>query len=319
LALLLTEADVSAVLTIKEALGAVETTFRQQGESRLDDVPRRRLKLRDTVFNVMFSANADENLMGAKLYTVSANRARFLVVLFDGSTGGLKALIEADRLGQLRTGAASGVATAVLARKDARRVAIFGAGWQAQSQLEAVAAVRQLESATVVGRNPGRRDAFCEEMSSKLQLPVTAAVTPEAAVAEADIIITATTAHDPVLFGRWLSPGTHVNLIGSNHLSRREGDEDVFRRATLITVDHVPTARVESGDLAPLMESGEMGWDDVVELGAIVTGTHPGRLGDDEITVFESHGIAAEDVSIAARAYVLARSAGIGQEIPFLD
>lgn len=319
MALLLTEADVSAVLTIKEALGAVETTFRQQGESHLDNVPRRRLKLKDTVFNVMFSANADENLMGAKLYTVSANRARFLVVLFDGSTGRLKALIEADRLGQLRTGAASGVATAFLARKDAQQVAIFGAGWQARSQLEAVAAVRHLTRVQVVGRNPERREAFCEEMSSKLHLSVTASATPESAVASADIVITATTAHDPVLFGRWLSPGTHVNLIGSNHLSRREGDEDVFRRASLISVDHVPTAQVESGDLAPLMKGGEMSWDDVVELGRVVAGAHPGRKSDDDITVFESHGVAAEDVSIAARAYALARSSGVGQEISFLD
>lgn len=319
MALLLTEADISAVLTMKEALGAVETTFRQQGESHLDNVPRRRLKLKDTVFNVMFSANAGENLMGAKLYTVSANRARFLVVLFDGSTGRLKALIEADRLGQMRTGAASGVATAALARKDACRVAIFGAGWQARSQLEAVAAVRSLRQVEVIGRNAERVEAFCEEMSAKLDLPVGAAAAADRAVADADIVVTATTAHDPVLFGRWLRPGTHVNLIGSNHLSRREGDGDVFRRAALITVDDLATAKVESGDLAPLMESGELAWDGVIELGRVVAGVHPGRTHDDNITIFESHGIAAEDVSIAARAYAIARAQGVGQEVAFLD
>lgn len=319
LALLLTEEDVRSVLTMDEALSAIETTFRQQGEGRLENVPRRRLHATDTIFNVMFSANLGEKLMGAKLYTVSRTGARFVLILFDGGDGRLRAVIEGDALGQIRTGAASGVATRHLARQDAQQVTIFGAGWQATSQLRAVAAVRKLRRVEVVGRDPERRDAFCDTLSHELSLPVVPADDAERSVGESDIVITATTAKEPVLRGAWLRPGTHLNLIGSNHLSRREVDAEVFRRANLTVVDDRPTAEIESGDMAPAVSAGILNWDDVAELGEIVAGKRPGRRGDGDITIFESHGIAAEDVSAASRAYALAKSKGIGQEVPFLD
>jgi len=318
-ALFLTEEDVRSVLTMDEALSAIETTFHQQGEGLLENVPRRRLRSKDTIFNVMFSANQAEKLMGAKLYTVSGGGARFVVILFESESGRLKAVVEADALGQIRTGAASGVATRHLARTDASRVVIFGAGWQATSQLRAVAAVRRLTRIDVIGRNPERRDAFCETMTQELGVPVVGASDAETATRAAHIIITATTAKEPVLRGAWLSPGTHLNLMGSNHLSRREVDEDVFRRASVTVVDERATAEIESGDMAPAIASGILSWDDVLELGEIVAGRRAGRASDQDITVFESHGIAAEDLSAASRVYTLAKSKGVGREAPFLD
>lgn len=312
------ESDVRALLTMEEALGAIEGTFRQQGRGELQNVERHRLVSRDSIFNVMFSANDGEHLAGAKLYTVTGEGAHFLVTLFDSQDGSLKALLEADTLGQIRTGAASGVATKHLAREDAHQVAIFGAGWQAASQLKAMTLVRPIDLVQVIGRDQGRRDAFVASMGQALGIRVEAADDPGRAVAEADIVITATTARTPVLKGEWLRPGTHLNLIGSNHPSRQEADTAVWSRTDLVTVDHLATAQVESGDLLPAIAAGVLSWEDVHELGEIVVGTRPGRTAADQITAFESHGMAAEDVSVACRCLALARAQGVGEDLEFL-
>lgn len=318
MARLIRESDVRSLLTMDEALEAIEGTFRQQGRGELQNVERHRLLSPGSVFNVMFSANDGEHLAGAKLYTVTGEGAHFLVTLFDSQDGSLKALLEADTLGQLRTGAASGVASKYLARQDAHRVTIFGAGWQAASQLAAMVKVRPIDLVRVVGRDVGRRDAFVTSMAQQLGVHVEAACDPAAAVADADIVITATSSHTPVLHGDWLRPGTHLNLIGSNHLSRQEVDSALWPRADLITVDHLPTARVEAGDLLPAIASGLVSWEDVHELGEVVAGTLPGRTSADQITVFESHGMAAEDVSVASRCLTLARAKGVGEDLEFL-
>ncbi|MHB1981041.1 MAG: ornithine cyclodeaminase family protein [Sulfobacillus sp.] len=318
MARLIREADVRLLLTMDEALGAIEGTFRQQGRGELQNIERHRLASRDSIFNVMFAANDGEHLSGAKLYTVTGEGAHFLVVLFDSQDGSLKALVEADSLGQIRTGAASGVATKFLARPDSHRVTIFGAGWQAASQLAAMVRVRPIDRILVIGRDPGRRDAFVLAMRQELNVAVMAADDAASAVAEADIVITATTAQTPVLKGAWLTPGTHLSLVGSNHASRQEVDLQVWARADVITVDHLPTATVECGDLLPAIADGLVVWSDVHQLGDVVAGNWAGRQGDDQITVFESHGMAAEDVSVASRCLALARSRSVGEEIDFL-
>jgi ornithine cyclodeaminase/alanine dehydrogenase-like protein (mu-crystallin family) len=318
MARLIKEAEVRSLLTMDEALHAIEGTFRQQGRAEIQNVARERLISQESIFNVMFSANDGEHLAGAKLYTVTGEGAHFLVVLFDSQDGSLKALIEADALGQIRTGAASGVATKYLAKSDAHRVTIFGAGWQAASQLLAMVRVRPIDRIYVVGRDVSRRDAFILAMREELRVAVSAAEDAAACVADSDIVITATTSKTPVLKGAWLSPGTHLNLVGSNHPSRQEVDLDLFARADLITVDHLPTAKVECGDLLPAIAAGLVDWKDVRQLGDVVAGIVPGRQRPDQITVFESHGMAAEDVSVAWRCLTLARSRSAGEEIDFL-
>src|SRR5580693_6513941 len=205
--LLLTEADVRSLLTMPIALEIVEESLRQQGNGELVLHPRRRIKLPDNaLLHYMAAADPIRGYIGMKIYTVARGVARFVVPLFRSTTGEMAALIEADALGQLRTGAASGVATKYLANSNARTAGIIGTGYQARTQLEAVAAVRKLERVRAFGRNPERRARFCSEMSARIGVPVEAANSSEDAVRGADIIITATPATKVVLEGAWLAP-----------------------------------------------------------------------------------------------------------------
>src|SRR6202795_3751317 len=200
--LLLTEADVRSLLTMPMALEIVEESLRQQGNGELILHPRRRVKLPDNaLLHYMAAADTVRGYIGMKLYTVAHGVARFVVPLFRSTTGEMAALIEADALGQLRTGAASGVATKYLANANTRTACIIGTGYQARTQLEAVAAVRRLERVRAVGREPERRARFCREMSARVGVPVEPANSAEEAVRGADIVITATSAVAIVLEG----------------------------------------------------------------------------------------------------------------------
>jgi len=246
---------------------------------------------------------------------VSRQALRFLVLLYDGESGELLALLEADHLGRIRTGAASGVATRYLARTGASRVGVIGTGRQARAQLEAVAQVRTLESARAFGRDAGRRHAFASEMTTRLGLPVEPAETAESAARFGDIVITATNAREPILQGEWLGSGTHVNAIGANMLERRELDDEALARSSVIAVDSLEQAQEEAGDLVQGLRSIRHGWDGVLELHEIVAGARPGRSAEGEITVFKSSGIAIWDVTAAGYVYQRALEQGRGRRI----
>ena len=237
--------------------------------------------------------------------------------MFDATSGELVSLMEADRLGQIRTGAASGVATRYLARENASRIGIYGTGWQARSQLEAIVVVRSIESVVAYGRNQERREKFCEEMSETLGIPVTPCDSPVAVAAEADadIIVTVTNSREPVLKGEWLRPGQHVNAAGSNNLRRLEIDADAVTRSSFIACDCLEQAKIECGDLAAVVESGGIAWDDVHELADVVAGNTTGRQSDDDITLFESQGLAIEDVAAAKHVYETGRERGRGKTL----
>jgi len=153
-------------------------------------------------------------------------------------------------------------------------------------------------------------------MSETLGTPVEPAESPELAVRDMEVVITATTAEEPVLNGEWLSPGTHINAIGANHLQRRELDLEAVRRCACVVVDSSEQAQMESGDLASAAEAGVFYWEDARELGLVVIGDFPGREDDKEITLFKSNGIALEDVALAARIYQAATRQGLGKPIP---
>lgn len=316
MALLLTEADVARLLPMAVALEAVEEAFRWQGEGRLVNRPRVRLPVPGGLLHVMPAALPEAGVMGLKAYATVRGRARFVVLLFSARTAELLAVIEADRLGQTRTGAASGVATRHLARADAHVVGCYGAGWQARSQLEAVCAVRPVREVRVYSRTPERREHFAVEMAAALGVPVRAVEEPEAVARGAHVLVTITTSRTPVLEGRWLEPGVHVNAAGSNARDRTELDAEAVRRADLIATDSLEQARVECGDLLAAVEQGAVGWDRVCELGEIVAGRRPGRRGPEEITLFESQGVAMEDVAVAARVVERARAEGLGHDLP---
>lgn len=315
MALWLTEADVSALLNMDDVIAAVEDGFRLLGQGAAVNQPRTRTVTPSAVLNVMHAAAPTRGVMGLKSYAVSRQGARFIAVLYRLEDGEAVVLAEADRLGQIRTGAASGVATKYMARADAGALGIIGTGWQARSQVQAIARVRPVALVKVFSRSEERREAFAGEMVSELGTEVVAVASAEEAVDGCDIVVTATSAREPVLRGDWLRPGMHINAVGSNAATRVELDTNAVRRSDRIAVDSLEQARVESGDLIAAQREGEPVWDRVVEFGAIAAGKGPGRQSASEITLFESQGIALEDVMTMNLLYQRAVEAGMGQRL----
>jgi len=313
----ISEAEVRAVLTMPMAVEAVEEISRKQATGEVVVHPRRRFELPGGgFFHYMAAADFSLGFVAMKQYTYVHGKLRFLVPLYEMATGDLLAMIEADYMGQLRTGAASGVATKYLARKDSRVAAIIGTGGQARTQLEAVAAVRKLESARAYGRDAAKRENFCAQMSERLGIPVKPCASAAEAVRGADIVSTATTASQPVVSGADLSPGAHINAIGANHAHKRELDDEAVASADIIVVDSVEQSRQEAGDLIIAFHADEICWTGVKKLSEIVAGKASGRTSDTEVTLFKSNGIASWDLAAAMKVYALAREKGLGRELP---
>ena len=321
MARLLTEADVRRVLTMPMALEGVEAAFHRYGTDRAILHPRLRLLMPNRSYmHYMAAADTEAGYCGMKIYTsIRGGALRFVVPLFKAETGKLVALLEADYLGQMRTGAASGVATRLMARQDAKVCGIIGSGIQARTQLEAVAAVRKLEEVRVFSRSAERCDAFCREMSLRLGVKVYSAANSEVAVREADIVITATNSATPVVFGEWLSPEAHINAIGANFPQKRELDEEAVRRCGIIVVDSREQAKLEAGDLIAVLGEDASAWAAVRELADVVSGKLAGRTHDRQITLFKSSGVAIEDITVAAMVYEEAVKQGLGQHLPFAE
>jgi alanine dehydrogenase len=316
--LYISEAEVRAVLTMPQAVDAVEEISHKQATGEVVVHPRRRFEFPGGgFFHYMAAADFSLGFVAMKQYTYVRGKLRFLVPFYEMTTGDLLALIEADYMGQLRTGAASGVASKHLARKDARVAAIIGTGGQAKTQLEAIAAVRKLESARAFGRDPAKREKFCAEMSARLDIPVRPCSSAAEAVRGADIISTATTASEPVVSGADLSPGVHVNAIGANHAHKRELDDEAVASADVIVVDSVEQSRQEAGDLIMAFHGDEICWTGVKKLSEIVAGKASGRTSDTEVTLFKSNGIASWDLAVAMKVYAAAREKKLGRELPF--
>ncbi len=315
MAILLREADVEKLATMQMALEAVEFAFRLQGEQKAFNAPRRRCRLPHGMLHVMSASLPTLGVAGLKSYTSVPGQVRFHVLLYSAD-GALQAIIEADSLGQMRTGAASGVATRYMARPNASRLGIYGTGWQARSQLQAICAVRPIKTVVAWSRNSENREKFCKEMTQSLGIGVYPGFSPEEAAREMDIVVTATTSKEPVLKGEWLAKGAHVNAVGSNSLSRQEIDVETVRRSACVVVDSTEQSLLESGELARASEAGVFYWEDARELGMVVIGEFPGREDDSEITLFKSNGIALEDIALAGKIYDAALKARIGQPLP---
>ena len=319
MALLLREADVERYLPMPDCVAAVETVFHHLGEGQVQNIPRARTRHPNGMMHVMAAADPALGYLGLKAYTTIGGRARFVVLLFSTESGALLSIMEADTLGQRRTGAASGVATKYMARADAAVVGIYGTGWQARSQLAAIQVVRDIRRVQAYGRDAERRATFAREMTETLGVEVAPVETPEAAAEGADILVTITSSREPVLRGAWLAPGVHINAAGSNALIRRELDDEAVRRATRIVADAVDQAKIEAGDLLPLVERGTLHWGQVHGLAEVVAGYYPGRASEQEITLFESLGLAAEDIAAAALVYERARADGAGDEVRMFE
>ncbi len=315
--LLIREQEARTLVSMTDALDSVERAFVEQALGTGINQPRQRTRQPGGILHMLCGALTARGYWGYKAYTSTRSGTRFTVTLYDVQSGELLTTIEADYLGQLRTGAASGIATRVLARPDAAVLALFGTGFQAETQLEAIAAVRQLRDIRAYSPTTEKREAFAERMGERLGLPVHAVSTPEAALDGADIVTTATTARSPLFAGNQISPGTHINAAGSNSIARVELDHRTIRRADRIFTDDVAQARSESGDLVMAYERNALAWEAVRPLADVVAGLTTARGGPDEITLFESQGIALWDIALAATIYERARQNNIGSEVAF--
>ncbi|MGI8866708.1 MAG: ornithine cyclodeaminase family protein, partial [Rubrobacteraceae bacterium] len=294
--LLITEREVENLLDMPTTLDAVEDILRQHAEGRATNRARRRVGLPSSGLNVMFAGAPEIGALGLKAYTVARTGARFYTMLFDPESGELLSIIQSDKMGQLRTGAATGIATKHLAREDATTLGVFGSGWQAESQVEAVAAVRDLTRVIVHSRSEDKRKAFAEKMGEKLSMEIETTRSPEEAAAQ-DIVVTVTSSVSPVLFGEWLKPGAHVNAAGSNMLFKSEVDREVIKRSSVVCVDSREELGLEAGDLMPSLETGVIMPEAVQEIGSVITGRSPGRQSPEDITFFASQGLALEDMA----------------------
>jgi len=307
--LYLTEAEVGELLTPADALEAVEGCFRRLAAGAVENTPRKRVRLEGGMFAVMSAVDRELGFAGLKSYAWLEDGTPFVVVLFDTGKAELAAVIEADKLGQLRTGAASGVAAKHLAREEAVSLGMIGCGWQARSQVACIReALPGLERVVAFCRSEDRLDEFCREVGAE------AAESHREAAAQ-DVVVTATTSRDPVLRGEWLRPGALVCAIGANDARHRELDNVVLERAAFVCCDSVEQARRESGDLIEPVEAGVLDWLEVHELQEVVAGELPGRQADDDIVLFKSNGLAAWDVAIGALALERAREQGAGTQV----
>jgi ornithine cyclodeaminase/alanine dehydrogenase-like protein (mu-crystallin family) len=307
--LYLREADVEALLPPADAVEAVEACFERLARGVVENRPRFRLGLEDGLLHVMAAADLELGAAGLKSYAGFAAGARFLVTLFAVDRPEVLALIEADRLGQRRTGAASAVAVRHLARPGASTLGVIGCGWQAEAQVECIRAVLpELETLVVFCRNEERRRAFAERYGGE-----------EAEwyrdAAEQDVVVTVTDSRDPVLRGEWLRPGALVCAVGANRLTARELDNAVLERAAFVCCDSREQARGEAGDLVEPVERGVLDWLEVHELSEVVGGEVQGRQRDDDIVLFKSLGIAAEDLAVAKLVLDRAREQGLGTDL----
>ncbi|MEZ6139537.1 MAG: ornithine cyclodeaminase family protein [Zavarzinella sp.] len=309
------EAEVAELLTMPEAVDAVETVFRKWALEEASNVPRMRCQTDHTMLHVLPAAAKTLKVIGYKAYTTTKKQARFHVTLYDGKTGDMLAIIQADQLGRIRTGAASGVATRYLARPDARTVGILGSGKQARTQLLAVAAVRPIEQAFVYSPTVENRQQFATTMTAECGFPVIAVDQPEQAVKQADVVCTITSSVKPVMLGEWLQPGQHLNIAGSNMKFKTEIDLEVIKRCSKVVVDSRDQAMMEAGDLIPAVNAGIIQWYDMPELGRLVDDHIPDRERTDEITLFKSLGIGLEDIAVGILVYEKARTAGKGREL----
>ena len=312
-----TEDDVQQLLDMKSAVESMRSAFTRLAEGQIDNVPRVRARRQGIVLHSMSAADEGLGLVGWKQYTTTAQGALFHVALYDQDTGQMRAMIDANRLGQIRTGAVTGLAAELLAGTEIDQAGLFGTGWQAESQLEAVVTTCQLARVNVYSRDKQRRQEFCQRMSERLQIDVHPVEDPRQAVADMPLVITMTTSKTPVFSGEWLAESSLVCAAGSNWLQKSELDRDTIENAELVVCDDVAACQQEAGDFTASLQEGNFHWQEAHELATVVQqgaswrAQHPGRA------LFKSVGLALEDVALGALLLERAEKHGLGSPLPW--
>ena len=315
--LYLTEQDVESLLDMKSAVESMRDAFQRVADKLVNNVPRVRARGDGIVLHSMCAADEGLGLVGWKQYTTTAQGALFHVALYDQQSGSMRAMIAANRLGQMRTGAVTGLAAELLAGPGIEQAGLFGSGWQAESQLEAIVATCQLKRVWVYSRDEERRQQFCQQMSERLQVEVLASTEPKQAVEGMPLVVTMTTSREPVFSGQWLEEGSVVCAAGSNCLQKTELDRDTIAQAKVVVCDDVQACRGEAGDFSGACAAGDFQWEQAHELAAVVQqgadwrAEHPGRV------VFKSVGLALEDVALGGELLRRAEERGVGTALPW--
>jgi len=318
MALILREKHVRSLLSMRDTVVVLEEAFNALAQGTVMNQPRNRLVFGGGVLNILAASAPSFGVLGYKSYTAFREGVRFVVMLFSAQDGHLLAIVEADWLGSMRTGGTSAVATKYLARPESEIVGLIGAGNQAATQLMGMCTVCPITTAYVYSRRPYEREVFCHEMARILHIDVIPVPSARLAVEQADIVITATTATDPVLQGEWLRPGCHINAIGSNWAQKREIDFSTLQCCELIITDSLDQAHQEAGDFIIPADEGQFNWGEVHELAEVMMDNGPLRELPQDITLYKGLGIALEDVVTAAHVYRLACQQGLGEEIDLL-
>lgn len=312
----LTEADVKELLDMEAAIGALEEAFKARAGGKAFNSPRSRLPIGRGSYNFMAASWPEKGIVGHKSYTAGPGGARFHVAVYSTRGEGLLLMMEANRLGQIRTGAASGVATRCMANEGDLTVAVIGSGYQAQTQLEAIATACTVGSARVYSRSEDNRNRFAGRMSDRLGIEVTPAGSGPECAKGADVLVAITSAVEPVITGDMLVPGMHVNAAGNNSWLKRELDTAAVAKCDIVAVDDVDQAKYECGELMRAAETGRFSWDNAIPIHDVVAGQRQGRGSPEQITLFESQGLALEDLAAADVVYKRAVERGIGVTIP---
>jgi alanine dehydrogenase len=311
LPLYLTEADVARLVTMNDALATTGEAFAAWRAPATTNIPRARAPVPPGFLNLMGATYGPRGVLGHKSYFGPASH----FCLYSITEGRLAAVIESDLLGQLRTGAASGIATKALARPDAKVLGVIGTGRQARTQVAAVCAVWPIKTVRVFSRTPEKREAFARQMQSELGVEVVAAASAEACVRGADVVTLITKSAVPVCRAEWIAPGAHVNAAGANAADRRELEAETVLQARVLVTDHRAQAQIEAAEFIDLAKAGRLDWANVHELGDVVTGKAPARASPDQLTLFKSLGIALEDVAFGELIYRRALEAGAGRPL----
>ncbi|WP_134670848.1 ornithine cyclodeaminase family protein [Halorussus marinus] len=318
--LFLTSEDVSGLASPEEYVEAVREGYRQRGEGAPAE-PRTKLPNAEPPGMLTgYSAILPETgAMGGYMYAsgFGAKDAWFVTPVFDAESGEPIALLDGASMNPFKTGATGAVGTDALAREDADTLGIVGSGSQARGQLRAIAAVRDLDTVRVYSPTKASRESFAAEMNEQLDASVAAVASSAAAIDDAGIVVTATTASDPVFDGEMLADGAHVTAMGQYHPEKRELDATTIERSTYVP-DLRERVSQDAGSFIAAVEAGVVSEDHVhAELGEVVAGAAPGRETDEEVTVFDSGGTAIETVAAAHMLYEKAREEGLGSEISF--
>jgi alanine dehydrogenase len=311
----LTEVDVARLVTVTDAIVVLEEAFALWRDPGTTNLPRQRAMLAAGRFNLMGAACEKKSIFGLKAYFAGKGGACYHVLLYAADGGGLLAMMEADLLGALRTGAASGLATKLMANPDARSLAVIGAGKQARTQAAAICAVRKIDRIRVYSPTREHRTAFAFVLADELGIETEPVDSGEACVDGADVVVTVTKSADPVCRAEWLKPGAHVNAAGANAADRRELDPEIVIRAALRVTDDRAQAQVEAAEFRDLVSAGRLAWSDIHELGDLLMGRVRGRSAASDITVYKSLGIALEDIAFAELIYRRALAAKVGRPL----